>query len=168
MDSHSHSHWLKDTLQEHEGKLLRYARSLVGDLDRARDVVQETFLRLVQQSPAALDGRVTPWLFRVCRNLIIDGQRKEQRMMQVAMDAPAKTAPSPHQALEADDLTRFVLDMVAQLPANQREVVRLKFQEGMSYKDIAEVTGHSVSNVGFLIHTAVNALRSRMQQEVSS
>jgi RNA polymerase sigma-70 factor (ECF subfamily) len=47
------------------------------------------------------------------------------------------------------------------LPENQREVVRLKFQNGMSYKEIATVTELTVSNVGFLIHTALATLRMR-------
>ena len=49
--------------------------------------------------------------------------------------------------------------MLAGLPDNQQEVVRLKFQDGLSYKEIAGVTGLTVSNVGFLIHTAIHTLR---------
>ena len=48
------------------------------------------------------------------------------------------------------------------LPNNQQEVVRLKFQNGMSYKEIAAVTELSVSNVGFLLHTALDTLRTRI------
>ena len=48
------------------------------------------------------------------------------------------------------------------LPDNQQEVVRLKFQNGMSYKEIATVTELSVTNVGFLLHTAINTLRTRV------
>ena len=48
------------------------------------------------------------------------------------------------------------------LPANQQEVIRLKFQHGLSYKQIAEVTQLSVSNVGFLIHAGLKTLRQRL------
>jgi RNA polymerase sigma-70 factor (ECF subfamily) len=51
------------------------------------------------------------------------------------------------------------------LPANQQEAIRLKFQHELSYKQIAEVTQLSVSNVGFLIHTGLKTLRQRLNPE---
>ena len=52
-----------------------------------------------------------------------------------------------------------MLRLIGQLPHNQQEVVRLKFQNGFSYREIARITELSVTNVGFLIHTAVTRLR---------
>ena len=52
--------------------------------------------------------------------------------------------------------------LLATLSANQQEVVRLKFQAGLSYRQISEVTGLSVTNVGFLLHTAIARLRKRV------
>ena len=60
---------------------------------------------------------------------------------------------------EQQDTTARVLEFVDKLNENQREVVRLKFQSGLSYKEIAAVTELSVSNVGYLIHTAIKKLR---------
>ena len=48
------------------------------------------------------------------------------------------------------------------MPANQQEVVHLKFQSGLSYREISDVTGLSVSNVGFLLHTALARLREQV------
>ncbi len=56
-----------------------------------------------------------------------------------------------------------VVRLVGGLPETQREVVLLKFQNGLSYKEIARVTQHSVSNVGYLLHTAIKTLRKRVQ-----
>ena len=64
--------------------------------------------------------------------------------------------------MEQSEYMARLLRQLARLPVNQQEVVRLKFQEGMSYKQIAEVTGLSVSNVGYLLHVAVNSLRERV------
>ena len=50
-----------------------------------------------------------------------------------------------------------VLDLLEVLPINQREVIRLKFQNGFSYQEISRISGHSVSNVGYLIHAGVEA-----------
>jgi RNA polymerase sigma-70 factor (ECF subfamily) len=55
-----------------------------------------------------------------------------------------------------------VLGVLATLPENQQEVIRLKFQDGLSYREISGVTGLTVSNVGFLIHTGVKMVRQRL------
>ena len=60
-----------------------------------------------------------------------------------------------------------ILQIVETLPKNQREVIYLKFQCDLSYKEISEVTHLSVSNVGFLIHSAVRAIRKQMLPEAS-
>ena len=60
-----------------------------------------------------------------------------------------------------------ILRMLDGLPKNQREVIYLKFQCDLSYKEISEITKLSVSNVGFLIHSAVRAIRKQMQPEAS-
>ena len=60
------------------------------------------------------------------------------------------------------DLSSRVLELLEALPANQREVVRLKFQNGFSYQEISRISGHSVSNVGYLIHAGIKALRVQL------
>ena len=60
------------------------------------------------------------------------------------------------------DLASRVLDLLEVLPVNQREVIRLKFQNGFSYQEISRISGHSVSNVGYLIHAGVKAFRLQL------
>lgn len=148
---------------DHAADLTRYAASLLGDADRARDVVQDTFLRLWKEPRDAVADRVRPWLFRVCRNRAFDLRRKEGRMKPLNPEHASVLAdgPGPQQQAEKQDRLAQVLHLMRALPENQREVVRLKFQNGMSYKEIASVTELSVSNVGFLLHTALTTLRSR-------
>jgi len=155
-------------LREHEGPLLRYATQVTGDLDRARDVVQDTFIRLCAESPARLDSKVAEWLFTVCRHRALDVMRKEHRMKpleETQLEASACREPSPADQAERNESARRVEQLVEALPANQKEVVRLKFQAGLSYKEISRVTSLSVSNVGFLIHTAIKSLRRQMRED---
>src|SRR5205809_826910 len=106
--SGSSDDWIKAHVARWESDLLRYARHLVGDVEQARDVVQETFLKLCQQDRARLDGHLVEWLFTVCRNGALDVRRKEQRMTTMTLDtdvdSPSLT-PSPDTLAEQRDTT---------------------------------------------------------------
>ena len=148
----------------HQASLLRYATRLFGgDSDRARDVVQDTFVKLMARPRAEVEGHLAEWLFTVCRHRALDVLRKEGRMKRFA-DGEAErvtaTEPPPGRTLEASETHAALLRLIGCLPPNQQEVIRLKFQNGFSYKEISRITEHSVSNVGVLIHTAVQRLRA--------
>lgn len=164
--------WIAAVLAENEGRLIRYAEKISGDLDFAREVVQETFLRLCRQNRQRFTKQdssyLTKWLFTVCRNLAIDELRRDKKMSSLASDpndpiSVAEDSRSPHQLVEQAETEKHVSDLIDDLPMNQQEVLRLKFQNGLSYKQIAEVTGHTVSNVGFMLHSAIKKLRERIQ-----
>jgi RNA polymerase sigma-70 factor (ECF subfamily) len=160
------SDWIQEALDRHEVSLIRYALSILGDLDRARDVVQDTFLRLCRQKPEKLEGHLTQWLFRVCRNRALDMRRREGRMKLVTDDVELRDqSPGPSALLNTKERLSRVEGLLAGLPDNQQDVVRLKFQTGMSYREISEVTGLSVSNVGFLLHTAIKTLRRHVKTD---
>lgn len=160
--NNGHFGWITSALDRHGGDLARYAFRFLHDQSRAQDVVQETFLRLCQQQQAELDGRLVPWLFAVCRNVALDVRRKEQKMSTLADEAVVRISspqPQPAEQIEQTELAGQVLQMIARLPDNQQEVIRLKFQQGLSYKEISNITGLTVTNVGVLIHTGMKRLR---------
>jgi RNA polymerase sigma-70 factor (ECF subfamily) len=157
-----------DTLVEtYQGPLLRYAMRLVRDEDRAQDIVQEVFLRYVQSPPRATESRqISNWLFRVAHNRSVDFIRKEIRMREQvqSMPDPGHSPPPSEDAIRAE--TRRQLDsLMDRLSDNQRTCLVLKFQEDKSYKEISEITGLSVSNVGFLLHQAVKKMGRFLVQE---
>lgn len=158
--------WVAELLTAYELPLLRYAHSLLGDADAARDVVQETFLRLIRDGDdASRNGHAAAWLFTVCRNRAMDVRRKERRMIATAdpvqLDRPCP-ADEPHASAESDESQAMVRQWLTTLPDNQQQVVRLKFQAGLSYREIAAATGMSVTHVGVMLHTAIKMLRARM------
>jgi RNA polymerase sigma factor (sigma-70 family) len=168
-DSNSHkAEWVRAALREHEGPLTRYAAQITGDPERARDVVQDTFVRLWAEEPARLNGRLTQWLFTVCRNRALDLRRKENRMTPLTdmeLETREGVEPSPSTVVERRESAGQLLKLLDTLPPNQREVVRLKFQNDLSYQEISHITNLSVSNVGFLLHTALKTLRQRIKAE---
>lgn len=106
---------------------------------------------------------LAPWLFTTCRHRIIDWQRKNKRLTTVdtvTLETIAESAAAPDFALEAKDTASQIRRLIADLPKQQQEVIQLKFETGLSYKEIAAATGISIGTVGWLVHTAVQALRT--------
>jgi RNA polymerase sigma factor (sigma-70 family) len=155
---------LEQAQAEFGSALLAFAISILrDDPERARDVVQDVFLKLHRQGTENIaPGRLKSWLYTVCRNRAIDIIRKEKPMTTTdATELQAVRDDSPDPAMQAErrEQQAEVLGLVERLPDNQREVVRLKFQSDLSYREIADVTQLSVSNVGFLLHGAMKKLR---------
>ena len=157
--------WIHEALARYERPLLFYAARFCRDHERARDVVQETFLRLCKQRRDAVEERLREWLFTVCRNCALDVVRKEVRMNPLTAEQERARGSEPDsatRAVEQRDSVDRILDRMQSLPDNQREALQLKFQHGLSYKEIARVTETSIGTVSWLIHAGLNALRQRM------
>ena len=154
--------WVLSALDEFEGRLLRYSQRLTGgDLDLARDVVQHAFLRLCDQRPEELDGRLAAWLFAVCRNRAIDMQRKNSRLEPLGVVNGAEThcrERDPAELAEMRDAGERIRRAIATLPEKQRDVVNL-WADGFTYREISEITEHTESYVRVIAHRAFHALR---------
>lgn len=156
-------------LEQFEGPLIGYATGILHDNERARDVVQDTFIRLCQQDIEKVRDRLKTWLFTVCRNRALDVLRKEKRAVVVDDEKFGRMpAPGPSPAREADRRERMeeLMGYLDRLTENQREVILLKFQQGMSYQEISKVTGLGTGNIGFLIHVGVKRLRELLPPDM--
>ena len=152
-------------VSEFEMRLLRYALRLCGDEGWAADAVQETFLRLCQADWEAVEGRLAEWLFTVCRSRVFDRLRKEGRMKRMGESEERLVSASvtePLDEMERRERGQSVRAAVSRLPEREREAVRLKFQEGMDYHQIARVIGATENHVGVLIHRGIAALRKAL------
>jgi RNA polymerase sigma factor (sigma-70 family) len=160
--------WLHRAFGRFEAPLTVYAARITRDLERARDVVQDTFLRLLGEQRETVEPYLAEWLYTVCRNKALDIRRKEKRMTALsdvrAGQQPA-LLPLPPESAERADTHARALHYLSHLSDNQQEVIRLKFQHGLSYKAISTITRLSVSNVGFLIHTGLKILRERLDAD---
>jgi RNA polymerase sigma factor (sigma-70 family) len=155
-------------LKEYERPLIGYAQGFVHDWERARDVVQDTFIRLCQQDVAKVRDGVKTWLFTVCRNRALDVLRKDSRLVEMdekkLLKIPGNTV-SAADLLEKEELHNRLDAYLQRLTPNQREVIVLKFQQGLSYEEISRVTGLTPGNVGFLLHHALKRLREWIPRE---
>lgn len=162
--------FIEQAVMEHESALIGYARTFVYDRDRARDVVQDTFIRLCKQDIDKVRDHLKSWLFTVCRNRCLDVLRKDKRIEpldDLQWKKVAGTEVAPDDAAEREDKLEGLMRMMDRLPKNQRDVILLKFQQGLCYKEIEEVTGLGQGNIGFLIHTGLKRLRELMPSETN-
>ena len=147
-----------------ESPLLAYARRLLGDFAVAEDVVQEAFMKLHTQFQKVLTPQ--PWLYRTVHNLAVDHQRRTNRITLIGdgkeEDSPgndtADSQPMPDEQIarwEGIGLVRLVLET---LDDRSRELIRLRFNEDLPYKEISDRTGLTVGHVGYLLHHALKAM----------
>jgi RNA polymerase sigma factor (sigma-70 family) len=154
-------------LQRFERPLLQFATRIIGDRERARDVVQETFIKFQSNGAPTEHATAATWLFTVCRNRALNVCRKEKRLLfldEEALNRSESDQPMPADELERKEAAGFLMRIVASLPPRQQEVIQLKFQNDLSYQQIAEITQTTANNVGVLIHTALKTLRQRYAQ----
>ena len=153
-----------------ESPLLSYALRFTGDLALAEDVVQEAFMKLhVDFDQVKQPQR---WLYRTVRNLALNQRRHECRTVSLNASEDgggkepiadqADTASFPDEQiirLEGIGLVRLGLET---LDERSRELIRLKFNDELSYKEIAARTGLTVSNVGFILHHALKTIAAEL------
>ncbi len=154
---------MREVLRRYEKPLLQFASRIIGDRDRARDVVQETFVKFQGNGAKDLPEPAT-WLFTVCRNGALNVCRKERRLIlldESLLESKPTETPMPFDRIERDEASGFLMRILATLPLRQQEVLQLKFQNDLSYQQIAEITKTNSNNVGVLIHTALKTLRQK-------
>ena len=153
-----------------ESPLLSYALRLVGERALAEDTVQEAFMKLQTQFAEVREPR--RWLYRTVHNLALNHRRQERKIVPLqpvaahseSTSAPETADPDPlpdEQIIRWEGIGLVRLSLGA-LDERSREVVRLKFDEGLSYKQISERTGLTTGHVGYLLHHALKAIAAEL------
>ncbi len=156
-------------MAEHESALIGYATTILHSVDRARDVVQDTFIRLCQQKPEKVRENLKSWLYTVCRNRALDVLRKDKHtepMDDIRFRKVAGNTPAPDENVDLEERIAQVMKILQRLSDNQREVILLKFQQGLTYQEIQKVTGLTQGNIGFLIHTGLKRVRELLPEDL--
>jgi RNA polymerase sigma-70 factor (ECF subfamily) len=153
---------LRSLVERYQYRLVRFLIYLLGRRDGVDDLVQETWLRLLERG-FSYDGRsrFEPWLFAVARNLAIDQTRKRR---EDGGTGYASNDPSPFTlAARNEDAERLALSIQALDPVC-REVLVLRFQEDLSLQEISSVVGAPVSTVASRIYRALALLRAQLEK----
>ena len=166
-------------VQRHRGPVYNFILRFVGHRQRAEDVLQETWLKVVRNSSEwQPKAKFTTWVYTIARNLCVDSARKESFRKADSLDAPASNDESDGRSmgdLVADDkgltpdraahnvrIRPMIEKALESLPTEQREVFLLREYQGIGFKEIAEVTGVNENTVKSRMRYALEGLRKRL------
>src|SRR4051812_19149618 len=154
---------IEELFEALESPLLAYAFRFTGEAGAAEDMVQEAFMRLHAQFDEVREPR--KWLYRTVHNLALNHRRDLAKIVSLESkedESGANEAADP-QALPDEQIARMegiglVRLSVETLDERSRELIRLKFNEGLSYKEISGRTGLTIGHVGYLLHHAIKSV----------
>lgn len=157
-------------VREHETSIFTYVLRMVGSKEDAEDITQEALYQAyrtwMQVDPEAAGGYVK-WCYRIAHNLAIDAlRRKKPRALEdEEIDRTADTrSPRPEEVYEHRVTAGHIREGIQALEEKYREVLILRYQEDMSYEEIARVLDLPVSTIETRIHRAKKMLRERLEK----
>jgi len=152
-------------MQQFGTRTLGYLRGLVGD--SADDVQQEVWLAVYRGiASVANPAAFRTWLYRTTRHRAVDFLRKQKRERELIADVPLETAMNVEQDASTEgSMTEAMLDAMPQLTATQREVLLLRYQEDMSYAEIALVLACPIGTVRSRLRAAKDRLLHLVRHE---
>jgi RNA polymerase sigma-70 factor (ECF subfamily) len=159
-----------DLVERHQSRAYNLCVRMLGDSDAAADVAQDAFISAYKHLPS-LRGEFRPWLMRIVANGCRDVLRSQKRRPSVSLDLErddddtpamqlADTGDGPEAALMKSELQKTIASALAEIPDDQREVVILSDIQGLSYQEIADMTGINIGTV----KSRLNRARSRLRE----
>ncbi len=154
-------------LTRHQERVYTKINFIVRDSELANDLFQDTFIkvvRLLKEGKYIEEGKFLPWILRIAHNMAIDHFRRNKKMKMIRsrdeMDVFAKIDTGDSHVedlLVADQIHTDVRRLIDELPVDQREVVRMRMYDNLSFKEIAETTGVSINTaLGRMRYAVIN------------
>ena len=171
-------------VRRHERELYRYLARYLGDPALAEDVFQNTFLQLHQKRALYEPGRpVRPWLYSIATHQAVDELRKRKRQAALSIDATKENSshePSnliellmsddlePIARLQNEERRQLVRQSIEKLPGLLRQTLLLAYDQGLKYREIAEILGVPVGTVKSRLHSALARLHDALKMAISA
>jgi RNA polymerase sigma-70 factor (ECF subfamily) len=159
-------------IEQYQHRLLRYLIYLSGNRELAEDLFQETWIRVLERGHQ-YDGRheFSTWLYAIARNLSIDYLRKKRPVSleglaeneEHAPLEPADTRPMAWEGMQQHEQAERICAALVGIPAEYREAIVLRFQDGLALEEIAAVTGAPLSTVKSRLYRGLNMLMSQLK-----
>ncbi|MDD5698319.1 MAG: RNA polymerase sigma factor [Victivallaceae bacterium] len=160
---------LKTLIDVNQAALLRYAGRLLRDDILAQDTVQVTFMKYVRNSPGKIRNP-RAWLFKILRNHCLNILRYQKNKAEIMLDETKLPAAGPDDppdcGLIREETAQLLRRSINALKPRHKEVVILKLEHGKTYKEIAQILDLTVTNVGFILHSAMNELKNNLREMI--
>ena len=167
---------ISQLIERHSRRVRNYIRMLVKDHDLTEDIFQETFIkavRVIDEGRYCDNGKFLSWVLRIAHNLVIDYFRNRRQNKSVTeSDAGYDVLGTLKFAdrtiedeLVSEQIERDIRSLVESLPDEQREVVRIRYFAGLSFKEIAEQTGVSINTALGRMRYALINLRKLIKEK---
>lgn len=166
-------------LHRHKNYIYSHIYAIIKDEDASNDIFQDTFVRIItciQQNNYTDTGKFRYWATRIAHNMVIDFVRSNAQSDLVLVDPTDyvylnnemySDRPIEDEIIEQQDQIKLQM-LYLQLPDNQRDIVRMRFYENMSFKEISERTGVSINtSLGRMRYALLNMRRMIKEREVA-
>ncbi len=161
-------------VSRYQAQVYSYIMTLVKDRQLADDIFQDTFVKIIRTIKAGVykdEGKFVQFAMRISHNLVIDHFRKENRIPTVEsssedynyLDNAPISDPSVEQSMIDDQIHSDLRKMIEYLPVEQREVLRMRIYDDMSFKEIADITNVSINTALGRMRYALINLRKMME-----
>lgn len=165
-------------LRRHQERIFNYILRIIKNEDIANDIFQETFVKAIltiKQGRYTENGRFPAWISRIAHNLIIDHYRQEKSENVQSADIEEVDIFNRKDLCEAtiediiiaDQIRDDVKYLIELLPELQREVLKMRYYQNLSFKEIAELTGVSINTaLGRMRYAIINLRRIASEKEI--
>ncbi len=166
-------------IHRHKTKVFAYISLYIRDQALAEDIFQDTFLKVMQSVKTgkyADNGKFLSWVMRIAHNLIIDHFRRIKQMNTISNDNYESDIFNSRRFAEDNvednmikrQIQKDIRKMISHLPDDQREVVILRHYSGLSFKEIADITGVSINTaLGRMRYALINLRRTMEEKKIT-
>ena len=159
----------------HKKRIFNYINSKVSDVDVSNDILQETFIKvfkIIKKGSYNEQGKFLPWVLRISHNLVMDHFRKEKRskiiyekdLYNTFSNIKSSENSLKENIISDKTLSKTLSSMINTLPDSQKEIVKLRFFENLSFREIAEINNISINTALGRVRYSLNNLRKSMDK----
>jgi RNA polymerase sigma-70 factor (ECF subfamily) len=167
---------ISQLIDRHSRRVRDYISMMVKDRDLADDILQETLIkvvRVIDEGRYTDSGKFLSWVLRIAHNQVIDyfRQQKQQKQLTEAdagydvLGTLRFAEPTVEDRMVSEQIAADLRNLVEELPAEQREVVKMRYYANLTFKEIAEATDVSVNTALGRMRYALINLRPMIQEK---
>lgn len=164
---------LAELVRRYQNDIFRFSLHYVRDIERAKEMSQETFIRVyVARARFDPSRKFRPWILCIARNLCLNEIKRKKAVSMESLEEYASSArdetgevlqssaDGPAQLMMADERRKLLVEALEKLDPESREIVRLRFFERLQARDIAEVVGSTEGAVRTRLHRILKSMRA--------